>query len=104
MSIELLKAKVKKFTDTESVAMKEWLRAVLTGRLVIAEKLYDTGVLLEHWQSVLDPDPDKHSDEEKAEEARLQRDFDAALKEFRGDAGEPPVPQDRGEILRREAQ
>lgn len=82
-----LLAKVDGFTDTEDVCLAVWLEAVLRAgfdvqKLKVAREILRTGLDLEHWQSVLDPDPDKQSDKEKAQTEKFAQAFRAALAKF----------------------
>ena len=74
-SIGLRMARVRLFTNTERVVLRVWFDLDQAGFEVDADRLLNSGLLLEHLQSTVDDDPNKRSPEEVAELATLESDF-----------------------------
>jgi hypothetical protein len=82
------------FTRTESLCMQVWLEAVQVGELAHAQKILNTGLLAEHYRSLL---PDLLSDAGRGELATLSAlnaDFAGAVQEFRARHPRVAPPQD----------
>jgi hypothetical protein len=86
-----LLVKARGFTEVEIPCLAEWLREVLAGNLAKADAILRTGLLLEHYESLLSENASQITPEQRAVRALLQSQFNDALK--MPDNSEPaPVP------------
>ena len=69
-----------RFTDTEVITMQEWLRAVLVGNLVRADRILKDGLHFEHWDALLSEHPAERTEENIAQFEVYKKAFAEALK------------------------
>jgi len=69
----------REFTNHEDKTLDAWLVAENAGLDEIAAEILDTGLMLEHYTSLLDNDPDKRSNAQKEQLLRLHEAFETAL-------------------------
>ena len=77
--------KAREFTDTENLALEAWLIADGVGRYALAFQLLDTGLMFEHYRSLLAADPAEFTEKERAQLDTLRTAFQASLDVFNAD-------------------
>jgi hypothetical protein len=75
-------AKAREFTDTEDQTLNAWLVAENAGLEENAEAVLDSGLMVEHFRSLLDADPAKITNEQNTQLRELQRQFEKDLNEL----------------------
>jgi len=89
--------KVKIFTDTEDVCLAVWLEAVLRGRFAVAREILRTGLLLEHWQSLIPEDRENADEDYFVAERKFEELFKRALDKFNAQpSAEETAEDERG--------
>lgn len=71
----------REFTNHELLTLRVWFDLDSAGNDVLAEKLLDAGLMLEHYTSLLDSDFSKRSAAETAEQNQLAFEFQRVLNE-----------------------
>lgn len=77
---DLLLIKAEAFTQTEVVCLEAWLRAAQEGSADKARAILRTGLLAEHYLSLLKEVPGERTAEQSERLDHLQREFGRALE------------------------
>lgn len=77
---DLILRKAEDFTKTEVVTLEAWLSAALAGDFEKAHVILRTGLLAEHYRSLLSEDPGQITEAQAAKLDELLREFDRALQ------------------------
>jgi len=77
---DLLLKKAEAFTDIETVCLEAWLTADQSGQPKKAHEILRTGLLAEHYKSLLDADPAKVTSDQSAQLTTLLDEFTRALR------------------------
>lgn len=79
--------KAREFTDVEIKTLDAWLEAVTLSRRyhgfdVLATRILNDGLLLEHYISLLNADPDERTDQQNEKLIALRNAFEQTLSDF----------------------
>ncbi len=85
---DLILRKAEQFTDTEVVCLEAWLRAAEDGNAEKARAVLRTGLLAEHYKSLLSEDPAQITEAQAGRLQHLLEEFDRALR-IVGAPGQP---------------
>ena len=88
MAEDLILRKAEEFNRTEVIALEGWLVAAQAGEPAKARAILRTGLLAEHYRSLLSEDPAEIPVEQSDQLIELLREFDRALQQIGG----PPAP------------
>ena len=88
MAEDLLLLKAEEFTRTEVVCLEQWLRAAEAGQGGNARAILRTGLLAEHYRSLLHEDPGQITEAQSSKLKELLDEFNRALQLI----GTPPAP------------
>ena len=80
--------KAEEFTTTEVLCLERWLTDALRGDSDVARKILRTGLLAEHYRSLLSEDPTQITEAQSQTLRELQLEFERALQLI----GAPPAP------------
>lgn len=89
------------FTNIEDVCLAVWLEAVLRNQFVVARAILRSGLLAEHYRSLLPNDLADATEDQRETLERLHARFRADLADFQGPRPAPgePEPLHPGNIL-----
>lgn len=87
---DLVLGKAEEFTRIEVVCLEAWLAAAQRGELQKAHNVLRTGLLAEHYRSLLHEDPQQWTSGQGTTYLDLLEQFDRALREIGDDRGTHP--------------